>query len=626
MINYHGSGTDMRKQQYNEKYIGFMIDVITADGKTVGLNHQIGFRSVLWHCFPLFEAGGAYAEMANSIIRNTEFKKCHFVPMNFTQLLKKYGDLIDADVKEMMKTYILKHISFAAEDRIHIAMYNDNFAAMAIYTLLVAGEMFELPEYVETGLEKLYGVRDLFMRCGAIMEYGSNTYTPIDTLCYAEIANHVKNDEARALALQCEERMWVEIATHYHPRTARLAGPHSRAYAIDMVGHPHLFSGLAWYVFGDVVFSNPILDLFAPHKNQMMHGGLEDLTLPNIAWIVNADYHCPEYLYDHAFNKKYPYETEYMAECIPANVYREVPADVIHEYPGVRGRNYTYMTEEFAVGTAQSQFHGGALSESFHISYRNTENVKRLYDTGVIYSRYIFNDRLPGGDNEYSIFGKTNYMGFRDEGRKISVQDKGTVIVSYKPKQYEREEVKSAKLSIMVPVHFFDNLDIYAGTQKIKVFPYSSKEKQNIYINVCNSYFAFIPLEATNLGRKEYLRIEKANNHILISFYNYKGTVKSFTEKEMLLATNGFVCLAETGFKNIAEFIEYTEDHYLKDIMERQEGAWSRKIWFKNSKADLCLKYSPVTEGVYVSTVNKRPTGMHILKADGLDLNMVPLL
>ena len=60
--------------------------------------------------------------------------------------------------------------------------------------------------------------------------------------------------------------------------------------------------------------------------------------------------------------------------------------------------------------------------------------------------------------------------------------------------------------------------------------------------------------------------------------------------------------------------------------MEKQEGAWTRKIRFINSKTDLNLMYSPLTEGIFVSTVNKRPIGMNILKADGLDIDMVPLL
>lgn len=626
MSIYYSDGINHRRKLYNEKYLKHMDNIITADGKSIGLETPVNFREIVWHCFPLFEAGGDYAKKANSIIRNTEFKKCHFMPMNFTQLLKKYPDLIEKDVAEKLQNYILASLPFGKSEKIHIAMYNDNFAGMAIYTLLVAGEMFGLPEYFNIGLEKLKGVQDYFYRCGAIMEYCSCTYTPIDTLCYAEIANHVENEEAREIALKCEERMWVEIASHYHPETSRMAGPYSRSYTIDMVGHPHLFSGLAWYVFGDRVFSNPIMDLFEPHKKQMMHGGLENLTLPNIAWIINTDYHCHQYLENLSFNKKYPYETEYMTECIPSNCGDDFAPGHIFEHPGIRGRNYTYMTQEFAMGTAFSQFHEGAISDSFTISYRNRANAERLYDTGVIFSNFIFNDRIPGGDNEYAIFGKTNYMGFRDEGRKMGLQDKGVSLVAYKAKPYERENVNSIKLSIMIPVHFFDDIKIFTNAGKVSQLPYVSDKPEPVYINIYKSYFAFIPMTLTDLSADKKMQIERKEDYIFISFYNYKGENRSFTANELILLQNGFVCVAESNCSCMDDFIAYAFDYSLKDVMEKQESAWFRKIWFKNKKTDMCLMLSPMSEGVFVSTINKKPTGIHVLKADGLDLKKVPFL
>ncbi len=626
MKRYYESNSHERRDLYNEKYIDFMLNVITPEGKSVGLENPIGFREVLWHCFPLFEKGGEYAKRANSIIRNTEFKMCHFMPMNFTQLLKKYPHLIEPDVEKKLKDYILKILPHGTDERIHIAMYNDNFAGMAIYTLLVAGEMFGLQEYFDIGMEKLKEVRDYFHRCGAIMEYCSCTYTPIDTLCYAEMANHLENEEAREIALMCEERMWVEIATHYHPETSRLAGPYSRSYTIDMVGHPHLFAGLAWYVFGDRVFANPILDLFQPHEKQMMHNGLENLTLPNIAWLINIDYHCPEYLEQLAFNKKYPYETEYMTECIPSNYADDLPVGHIFEYPGIRGRNCTYMTEEFAMGTAFSQFHEGAISDSFTISYRNKDDATRLYDTGVIFSQYIFNDRLPGGDNEYAIFGKVNYTGFHDEGRKFGLQDKGVSLVTYKAKPYELELVSSAKVSIVIPVHFFDDVKLHNQSGDLINMPYESDTTEAIYVNIHKAYFAFIPLEVTDFGTDIKVKIERAGDYILISYYNYSGVARSFSEHELIHLQNGFVCIAESGCDSMDEFIAEASEYSLKDKLEKQESAWFRKVQFKNSKTELNLMFSPLSEGIFVSTINRRPTGMQVLRADGLDLNMVPFL
>ena len=104
-----------RRNIYNKRYLEHMLEVIKADGSSPELENPVGFREVLWHCFPLFEAGGEYAKRANSIIRQTEFKRCHFMPMNFTQLLVRYGELIEEDVKAKLKAYIIDILPFSSE-------------------------------------------------------------------------------------------------------------------------------------------------------------------------------------------------------------------------------------------------------------------------------------------------------------------------------------------------------------------------------------------------------------------------------------------------------------------------------------------------------------------------------
>ena len=101
---------------------------------------------------------------------------------------------------------------------------------------------------------------------------------------------------------------------------------------------------------------------------------------------------------------------------------------------------------------------------------------------------------------------------------------------------------------------------------------------------------------------------------------------RSFEENDLILLQNGFVCIAQTGCRGMDEFIEYSSRYELKDTMEKQESAWFRKIHFKNDTTELNLMISPFSESVFVSTINKRPTGSHVLKADGLDLNKVPYL
>ncbi|MFO7637403.1 MAG: hypothetical protein R6W96_08850 [Clostridia bacterium] len=609
-----------RRALYNQLYVQKMLHVV--DEKA---NGKLNPREAVWHCMPLFETG--HEKLANSILRHVQLQKCHFMPVQFTEILMRYKDLVEPKTRERMEGYIRDALEFQAGDRIHISMYNDNFANMAIYNLLVAGEMLGLRKYVEIGKQKLSEVCDLFTRCGVLMEYNSPTYTPIDTLCFAEIVNHVQDEEARSMALMCEERMFLEVTAQYHAPSGHMAGPYSRAYSIDSVGHAHLVSGLLWKVFGEGIFINPILDLFEPHEDQVMHGGLEELTLPNIAFITTVDYHCPDHLSDLVFQKAFPFKTEFITECTPSNANGTMLTDdCLHEYSGFRCTNTTYMTEEYSLGCSQSQFHEGAMTESFYITYKNKDEAKRLMDTGVIYSRYIFNEKLPGQANTYQVYGEVNYMGFRDEGRKFCSQDKGTALVVYKPKHYERSKVNSGKLSVMIPSHFFDDFEMYAGRKKVGDLPYRSKDMEPVYVRANRCLFAFSPLDFTDHGRKDGLRIERAGKHIMISFYNYQGPERSFGILETFLTKAGFVCHCGTTeeYPDMEAFMDHVEEGIWTDVMEKSPYAYSRRIKYRNKDTEFCFIYSPVSEGIQVDTVNKRPKGRHVWKVDGIDSSKVP--
>ncbi len=622
MASHDPEHQNERRALYNRLYVDHMVGAV--DERARG---ALNPREIVWHCMPLFETG--HEDLANAILRHVRLERCHFMPMQFTEILMRYPDLVDDAARERMAEYTRDALVAQARDTVHISMYNDNFANMAIYSLLVAGEMHGLPEYVETGKAKLEEVCDLFRRCGVLMEYNSPTYTPIDTLCFSEIVNHVRDDEARCMARMCEERMLLEIAAQYHPPSGHMAGPYSRAYSVDSVGHPNLIHGLLWKVFGDEVFINPVRDLFTPHENQVIHIGLERLTLPNIAFIANVDYHCPDHLAELLLHKRYPFSVEFMTECTPANATGESLSDeCLHEYAGSRSTNTTWMTGEYSLGCSQSQFHEGAITESFYLTFRTRAPAASLKDTGVIYSRYLINDKVPGQTNTYQVYGESGPEGLRDEGRKSATQDRNTALVVYRPKHYERSGVTSMRLSIMVPVHFFDGFTLYAGRVRVAELPYRSPQMQTVTVEVHRSRFAFVPLAFTDHGRTDALRIERAGHHLMISFYNYEGPERAFGILETFLTTAGFVCVCGTHdeFPGTGAFLDYVEDASMTDVMERSPYAYSRRIRYRNRDTDIRFIYSPVSEGIQVNTVNKRPQGLRILDVDGIDPADVPLL
>jgi len=625
MKEWHELRQNERRKQFNEQYVRQMFDKIDADANWLGDGPQGNFREKMWHCLPLLDAGGAYAERANRIIESIATSVCHFTPMTSLQILFKYEDRLSRKSITKLENYIKEGLSAAARDRIHFSMYNDNFAAMAAFTLLTAGERFGDDSAFRAGLDKLHQLREVFTRRGTIMEYNSPTYTPITTHVLAETANYVRDAQARELARQCEERMWAEIAIRYHPPTAHLAGPYSRAYWVDSVGHLNNIGGLLYLVFGEAVFIHPLNSLFPPDKKQVQHIGAEALMLPNIAWLMSGNAHCPDYLAELLLNKSYPFSATATAECLPGCefAYR----DEAVEFPAWSGPVVTYMTEEYAMGTACAQFYDGAISDSFHIVYRKQAPATRQADTGAILSRYLFQDRLPEQTNVYNREPSGPEM-FRDEGRKFALQHEDCALVVYRPKPYEAKQTTSMKLTLLIPCHYGEVDEIWLGDRKLEGHTGESKESTPVYIRDGSVYFCFKPLALTDHGRAAAVKVHREGHYLLLSFYNYEGGSRSFTTRDALLTTNGFIAHVKTAAEipAFSDFRRYASEGHLEDKIRSQLDSSTR--WIRYTRTDLSMHfaYSPVSEGVLISSVNGKPRPEARLQATGLDTRRLPFL
>ncbi|MFP4017271.1 MAG: hypothetical protein ACLFUI_09590, partial [Halanaerobiales bacterium] len=459
----------------------------------------------------------------------------------------------------------------------------------------------------------------------------------VDIHPLAEIVNYVENLEVKELARKCEERMWAEIATHFHQPTAHLVGPYSRAYTVDMVGHTHLFNALAYLVFGKRVFVNPVNDLFPIREKQVIHIGLDTLMWPNIIWLISSDYHCPDYLLDIALKKEYPFSVICRSEGLPSLIEgtrkdpitgHESKFENLLEYPGYSGPNTTYMTEDYALGTAYSQFHDGGLTESFYLVYRKKIPSVCLTDTGVVFSKYIINEKKPEQEQYYNVYGICGKDAFRDEGRKYGIQYRGCSMMVYKPKQFEAHNIYSMKLSILFPCHF-DSIDqVYLGEEKLINLSGKSEKPLSVFVKDGPVYMAFKPLFLTNHGREHAVKVEQIDNYLIISFYNYEGPARSFEIRDVLLTSTGFIAHIKSAaeFGSFHEFINYASQGIIRDKISKQEGAYTRWIEYKRDDLSFNFAYSPISEGIIIDTINGRSRPDSVFQASSLDCSRLPFL
>lgn len=626
-----------RRSQLFSLYRDFMDKCIDDNGKWHGKDKEMGVREKIWHCMALLEGDERQVEKANRILMDIIFEKCQFAPMNCMQILLKYAKLLKNCVVDKLENYVKASLKLMMDERIRFTMFNDNFASMATFTLLSAGERFGNREAFDAGTQRLNQLKERYMRCGVLMEYCSTTYLPITITCMAEIVNYIKDEEIREIARKCEERAWAEAACYYHAPSGHLAGPYSRAYTIDTLGHPGSIQCLFYMMFGDVIIINPVKDMFPHRPGLVVHHSLERLMWPCVVWVCSGLCHCPDYLKKILLDKPFPYTVLSRAEGLPhltdgtridPDTKETVPVPNNLEYQAYSGPLSTYMTENYAMGTAFSQYHDGGLSDSFHIAYRKKIPAADITDTSVVFCRYIINDKKPETMNYYSVYGDSDgNVAFRDEARKFGIQHRNYSMMVYKPKQFESHRITSMKLSILFPCHFGKVEEIWLGNRKLDGFSGESTEPVTVYVKDGPVYMAFTPLKLTDHGREAAVKVEQEGNYIMVSFYNYEGRARSFEHKELFLTSSGFIahiCDANE-MKDFVAFQKHYGNYSLTDNTTFQ-GGYTRWVRYKRDDIDLHFAYSPVSEGIMIATINGKPRPEPVFSATAVEEGELPLL
>lgn len=611
--------------EYVEKYV-------STAGEWSEKYQNMAWREQLYFALAFLRSGMPDAvRKANLVIQKGVPNRCHFAPMIALQILTKYDGLLEQESRECLCSYVKEHMHEFVGDDLDYLGVNDNFPSLATYTLVIGGQFLKRPELSEQGKERLKHFKQLLTRRGVASEYNSPTYSPIQLLAMAELASHAADGEIRRTALECEHRIWADVLGHLHMEASQVAGPFSRAYADDSAGYASQASGSLYALLGDALpvnIFNTILESEDGCKDGYFHNG-PALGQVDILWIMDTVYSCPEELLELALHKQYPYEisatTEFTSstDAAPSD---EVPAWAEgelanYEYPAGTGRIYTYMTKDYALGTATHEFHNGIQTDSFHLLYRRKIPVKRQKDIGTVYARYLVNEKQPA----------KGMVLLEDDGRKLGIQHQNTAMMLYKPKPFLQKSVHSLKLSLVIPRLDETIGELWLGDCRMEGRSIESGESCSVFIRDGSVYMAFHPLLLTDHGRRHAVTAEWLDGFLLVSFYNYSGAARDFGMREMLLTGNGFVAeissQEESG--SFEAFRKAAGEFSIRD--EWQSTIHSRYSTIRKTsfqKKDLCIacEYSPVTEGIKQISVNGQPLPEEKLHITGFDCSVLPFL
>ncbi|MGD1893235.1 MAG: hypothetical protein ACFB15_21930 [Cyclobacteriaceae bacterium] len=155
-----------------------------------------------------------------------------FIGAQLLEIYVKHRKVLPDELQQNIQQSLL-HASRSIKKRDVKPGYT-NIAIMGTFVTYLTGYLFdntELQDYAEMRLKRFY---DYTVDLGGFQEYNSPTYTRVALDELARMNKYIIDPEAREMIDYCYRTGWETIASHFHPSTRQLAGPHSRSYSTLM--------------------------------------------------------------------------------------------------------------------------------------------------------------------------------------------------------------------------------------------------------------------------------------------------------------------------------------------------------------------------------------------------------
>jgi hypothetical protein len=418
-----------------------------------------------------------------------------------------------------------------------------NIYLLEVHNRILGGQLLGDEELTARGKERLRAWAARTRENGAPHEFNSPTYAAVQISALAAIVQHTAEEEARALALEMEEYLWRHVASHWHAPTRQLAGPHSRAYRRDVAGAAGFLKVVLYRVLGDE-------RLLA--ETPYYTGPVREGEIP----VALTEYHPPPDALAMLNNTS---ERE-VRECAS----RELGMDLV-----------TYLRPEFALGTLSRKYALGDPPEPWP-----QENACTLHwvrgrapGYGVLYSRYLINDRKAGA---FVHDAQRVAVDLWEEGIFRAAQRGPTAIVAYGTTPRAYRPVTGMRMDVRLMGPDAETVLLTADG------PYTGGEMavpegRPVIIADGDAYMAIVPLTADRLTPDTPgPTLWQDGEETVLSIFNYRGPPALFWEYRSLggpfykgNVRNGFALTAapRNEFPSPEAFLEHALSLPLEDTL-----------------------------------------------------------
>lgn len=151
-----------------------------------------------------------------------------FIGTQIVQILWRCEGTLSDDVVEGLKS-ALRH---AAESIIRrdVTLRYTNIAIMGTYVTVMAGEILQDERISAYGSNRLSKFAQFTEEWGGFPEYNSPNYSIVALLELTRMLRDFPHQEELTIVRRLHDRVWRDIALHWHAFSGQWSGPHSRAY------------------------------------------------------------------------------------------------------------------------------------------------------------------------------------------------------------------------------------------------------------------------------------------------------------------------------------------------------------------------------------------------------------
>jgi hypothetical protein len=632
-LNQHGIQT--RRDRWFRMTRERIYDMVRPDGTGNLPQFDPPYREPIWILPALYTGEQEYIDLANRMVANLfDLTKVNplstreqsgkefgiFQSNSLAVCLNSFGHLLTPAAREVMvwHTEELFHTfkgSGQADYKFHGA--NDNMPMMATKGLILGGEALGNAPAVQQGVWNLHQFRRLLSRSAWASEFNSSTYSAVTLSAAAKIATNTTDPEIRQLALDIEHRLWAEILLHYHPGTFMQAGPQSRAYEIDYVGHTHSVQLLLWLAFGEAASGRDVVaSYFTPDGTEVIHfAGNYFQSIAEYCDFLDTELHLPASLAELIATRHYPARLRGRSEAMG-------------QFRGMSGMYHTttYMTEDFSLGTVDRPMCGGEQTASLFVTYKRTPEARTYRDASTVFFKYLIADERHDTLEQSTDGGFANEKFVTSRGWPYTLQKDNVALLLTTPNLRNMPtETDTLKLSVVFPAHYgaISRSIIGAGPARDGAVG-ESAQVVPVSVEAGEVFIHLQPLLPTNLPRTAAVRFVTQRNYEILDLINFEGPTRTFSPDDARLVLNGLVLtvVAKGHWPSLEAFHQAMSasvitDYYLAD---------HRFVHFQRHDVEFEVVYTPDPFGVQTEAIDGRQVDRPVFETDQLDITTLPFV